>query len=99
MIVHALFAATLSLGTAAIQDVPVTQTAAQDAIVVTGEANKKNKRVCKRSVATGSIMAKSTCKTAGEWEAEKIRNETAAEKLRMNQRFAEQERLEKMLAQ
>lgn len=98
MLASALFAlAAFSFGAPSyISNAPGVQDAPQDqSIVVTGEMNKKNKRLCKRAVATGSIMGKSTCKTVGEWEAEKVRNEIAAERLRGDQRWSEAARAEK----
>ncbi|MES2988640.1 MAG: hypothetical protein V4808_12105 [Pseudomonadota bacterium] len=67
------------------QDAPSnTGAAAQDgAIVVEGLQKARNKRVCKRSTSTGSIMTKVTCKTAGEWEIERDRQIAQAERLRM----------------
>ena len=43
-------------------------------IVVTADPLQRsnpNKRVCRRTVATGSIMPKTTCRTVAQWEAER----------------------------
>ena len=71
--------------------------APQDSVVVTAEQNKKNKRVCKRSTPTGSVMQKVTCRTLGEWEAEDLRNRTAADRMRGDQRWSDAARSEKAL--
>ena len=39
-----------------------------DPIVVTGELPDAKERVCKKSVATGSIMPKRECRSRAEWE-------------------------------
>ena len=76
-----LFAATLALtGQDATPAAPAP--AAQDSIVVEGQQRARDKRVCKRSVSTGSIMAKVTCKSAGEWEIERDRQMAQAEQMR-----------------
>jgi hypothetical protein len=58
--------------------------AGQDAgIVVQGEKEKKaNKRVCKRSVATGSIRPQITCHTNAEWQAQSEKSASAMDAIR-----------------
>ncbi|RYD54270.1 MAG: hypothetical protein EOP60_08060 [Sphingomonadales bacterium] len=77
-----LIAAAMAFGG---QDVPAQAApAAQDTVIVQGQQKARNKRVCRRSVSTGSIMTKSICKTAGEWEIERDRQIAQAERLRMS---------------
>ncbi|RYY44437.1 MAG: hypothetical protein EOP59_06185 [Sphingomonadales bacterium] len=75
--------ATLAIAAPAHQDAAA---AAQDKIIVTGEKKKDpNKRVCKRSVPTGSLMPKVTCRTAGEWEFEAEKNANLQVRLKRDQ--------------
>ena len=74
---------TLFIGAPANQDAAA---AAQDKIIVTGEKKKDpNKRVCKRSVPTGSLMPKVTCRTAGEWDFEAEKNANLQVRLKRDQ--------------
>jgi hypothetical protein len=60
---------------------PQSATAApQEEIVVKGEVPDADKRVCKSSVSTGSIMPKKVCKTKGEWEEIRERSLIALDK-------------------
>jgi hypothetical protein len=87
MILTVLFAAAISAGGTLHQDVPVTP---QDGgVVVTGERNKANKRICKRAVATGSVMQKVTCRTAAEWNAATDKSIATLERLRGDDRWRE----------
>ena len=53
-----------------------------EGIVVKGKKDPRDKRVCKRANATGSILAKATCRTAGEWEIERQRALAAVDQIR-----------------
>lgn len=48
-------------------EMPAKAEAPQD-IVVTGEKNERDRKVCKNETPTGSIMQKRTCRTVAEWE-------------------------------
>jgi hypothetical protein len=37
-------------------------------VTVTGQRDPRDRRVCRDSIATGSIMRRRTCRTVGEWE-------------------------------
>jgi hypothetical protein len=68
-------------------------------IVVQGEKeNKAGKRVCKRSVPTGSVMPKITCRTGSEWQAERERSLSQMDAMRNEQRIKENKMLESMLS-
>ena len=72
--------------------VPATHAAAQAGaqspeVIVEGKLRDDQKRVCKSSTATGSIMPTRTCKTKGEWE--QIRQRSLAQ---LEQVKAEQDR-------
>ena len=58
-------------------------------IVVEGELPDAKKRVCKSSVATGSIMSKRVCRTKGEWEEIRERSIAAAERMKAEARARE----------
>ena len=96
MILIGMFAASLLTVSSLGQDVPTASS--EGNVVITAEQNKKNKRVCKRSVTTGSLMPKVTCRTLGEWDAEAVRNESAKERMRGDQRWAEAAASEKALS-
>ena len=66
-----------------------------EGIVVKGKKDPRDKRVCRRVNATGSIMAKSTCRTAGEWEIERQRAQVAIEKFRQRQQMEQEARRQK----
>ena len=51
-------------------------------VVVDGQRPDSQKRVCKTSVATGSIMPSRTCRTKAEWEAIQQRSIAAMEQVR-----------------
>jgi hypothetical protein len=95
MLLTALMTASLAAAAPLAQDRPASSQ--EGTVVVTGEKNKKDKRSCKRSVTTGSLMQKVTCRTGSEWEAEAVRNEIAKERMRGDQRWAEASRSEKDL--
>jgi hypothetical protein len=61
---------------------------AQDpGIVVQGEKEKKaNKRTCKRSVPTGSVVPKITCRTVAEWQADAEKAQSAIEAIKNDRR-------------
>ena len=70
MYLEALLAASAFVqGQAAEAGTPVPPTPEQD-IVVTGEKDPRDKKVCKSGTPTGSIMVKKTCRTIAEWDAE-----------------------------
>ena len=73
---------------AAIPEAPPPATAAekQKDVVVTGERPKSQKRVCKRSVATGSIMPTVTCRTVAEWEEVRERSVANLERMKNDQK-------------
>ena len=54
-------------------------------IVVTGDKPNPDKKVCKRSVATGSIMPKVTCRTVSEWEEQTERSVALMERFKADQ--------------
>ena len=54
-------------------------------IVVTGDKPNPDKKVCKRSVATGSIMPKVTCRTVSEWEEQTERSVAMMERFKADQ--------------
>lgn len=54
----------------------------RDEVVVEGERQKK---VCKRSVSTGSIMPQRICKSADEWDKITERSVAALERMRKEQ--------------
>ena len=54
-----------------------------DPIVITKAKPDDNKRVCKASVATGSIMTRRICKTKREWEEQHERDMVKLEQMRM----------------
>lgn len=71
---------------------------AQDGgVTVTAEKEKPNRRVCKRAVATGSVMPKVTCRTAAEWTAEREKSLAAMELARGDERWRQASRVEKDL--
>ena len=73
---------------------PSPPSATAEDIEVVRERARKNKRVCKSSVATGSIMPTRVCRTVGEWEAIRERSMTALENMRREQtarRLAQEE--------
>ncbi len=47
---------------------------------VTPQAQPAEKKVCRREVAVGSIMAKAVCHTKAEWQAIREANDTAVER-------------------
>ena len=53
-------------------------------VIVTGKQQepRKDKKVCKRSTATGSIMPKVTCRMESEWNLQRERDLVALEKLK-----------------
>ena len=77
------------------QDVPASPQ--EGGVVVTGEKNKQNKRVCKRSVATGSVMQKVTCRTVAEWNAATDKSLATLDRLRGEDRWREAGFVEKDL--
>jgi hypothetical protein len=58
----------------------------EEDITVTGMKPTKKKRVCRRSVATGSIMAQTTCRTVAEWDEGSAKAVAQAERLKEEQR-------------
>jgi hypothetical protein len=54
-------------------------------IVVTGKIPDADKRVCKQTGATGSIIPKRECRTKGEWEDIRQRSIAALERLKADQ--------------
>jgi len=54
-------------------------------VVVTGKIPDANKRVCKQTGATGSIIPKRECRTKGEWEELRQRSIAALERLKADQ--------------
>ena len=82
----------LAVVSAFVATIPATQVAAQSGaqspeVIVEGKLRDDQKRVCKSSTATGSIMPTRTCKTKGEWE--QIRQRSLAQ---LEQVKAEQDR-------
>lgn len=61
---------------------PATEGQATEDITVTGKQAARDRVVCKTAVQTGSIVAKRTCRTAGEWEA--IRERSLGERARLS---------------
>jgi hypothetical protein len=55
-------------------------------IVVKGELPDAKKRVCKSSVATGSILSKKVCRTKEEWEYIRERSIASAERMKAEAR-------------
>jgi len=76
---------------------PAQDAAAQDRITVTAEKKKADRRVCKRTVTTGSVMPKVTCRTAAEWEAEREKSLASMELRRADERWRQGASLEKGL--
>lgn len=63
------------------------ETASPDTgITVTGERDRRKRRVCRREVATGSIMAKTTCSTVGELEDRTASDAARLELMQQEQR-------------
>ena len=54
-------------------------------IVVTGKIPDADKRVCKQTGATGSIIPKRECRTKGEWEDIRQRSIAAIDRLKADQ--------------
>ena len=83
----------LTLVSVLIAATPAAQVAAQTPaaqppeVVVEGKLRDDQKKVCKTSTSTGSIMPTRTCKTKGEWE--QIRQRSLAQ---LEQVKAEQDR-------
>lgn len=44
------------------------ESATTPSITVTGEKDRRNRKICRREVTTGSIVPKTTCSTVGELE-------------------------------
>lgn len=58
--------------------------AEQPELAVAGQNPAREKKICKRAVATGSIMQKTTCRTAGEWKEAAAKAAADLEQLRNN---------------
>ena len=69
-----------------------TDQTATDDIVVTKELPVAKKKVCKSSMATGSIMSKRICRTQEEWEVVRERSITQVEKYKDELEAREQAR-------
>ncbi len=54
-------------------------------ITVVGKKEKPEKKVCKRSTETGSIIPRMVCKDEGEWERIRERSVAAVEEVQQNQ--------------
>jgi hypothetical protein len=59
-------------------------TAVAPAMAQDGDAPKpaKEKKVCKREIATGSVMPKVTCRTKAEWDAISARGQSDLDRTR-----------------
>lgn len=85
---HVILAAAFCLGPAGAlaQAQPLKNADPADGeIVVTGEKLKSPKKVCKRLVATGSILPKVTCLPPSEWQAINEKSVATLERLKAEQ--------------
>ncbi len=71
---------------AAAQTSPAPAGTGQDGIVVKGKKPAKDKRVCKRSTPTGSVIPVTVCRTAGDWDAETEKGLVLREQLAKDRR-------------
>jgi hypothetical protein len=62
-----------------------------ETVVVTGEQPKENKKVCQRTVPTGSIMPQTVCRTQA--ESEEIRDRSLAEMERIRKERRDDQQL------
>jgi hypothetical protein len=86
-----LFAGVLvMIGTASPAQKTSPPSADSDPIVVTGKTAKENKRVCKSSVATGSILPQKICKKQSEWDEQRERDLLAMERIVADQETRQQ---------
>jgi hypothetical protein len=80
MLGHLLLVAALQAATPSADPPPPPQKSGD--VTVVGKRDPGSKRVCKRSVSTGSIMPSMTCRTADEWEQKRVKELAAIEKVK-----------------
>jgi hypothetical protein len=88
-----LYVVLLSLGMAAPavaqQPAPATPAPPDQGVVVTGELPDAQKRVCKSSAPTGSIIERRVCRTKAQWE--ELRRQSLAGLAKMRERAEAEE--------
>ena len=78
-----LYRAILAACFAAVTSAPAAAQEKQDA---TASKPAKEKKICRRAIATGSIMAKTTCRTKEEWGALSERGQADLDRTRDQER-------------